>query len=275
MLDEKNTAIVTCVDDIQAANLEGDFLRTLKEVGYKGFVYVIGYDINSEMKRRLEDQYNVTFFCYEKTQPVFSLRYKHIPDILDALPGHISNVMLIDCGDVWFQKPIMPIFEQTENKLGCVEEPFFFDKSEWVSLCLNNLKKSHVDRIMSNSRGKRNKNAGMICGPKNMVQKIIQNVYMDMIDTGIEFFGLDQLFFNYEANRLSDDDLILLDKEYNYVLINNIDFIYKNQKIYKDEEHIVTVVHNAGGAWRIFNRKYGALNKEEEEYLCDISRKWH
>lgn len=275
MLDEKNTAIVTYIDDLQAENLESDFLRTLiKEVGYKGLVYVIDYGIKSEAKRSIQNQYNVTFFERQKTQPVFSLRYKHIPDVLEALPDHITNVMLIDSGDVWFQKPIMPIFEQTENKLGCVEEPGIIGEEKWVSLCLKNLEKRYADRILSNSGGKRNKNSGMLCGPKNMVQKFIQNVYEDMVGTGIEFFGLDQLFFNYEANRLSDDELVVLDKEYNYVLINNKDFIYKNQKIYKDEEHIVTVVHNAGGIWRIFNRKYEPSNEDEEKYLCYVVREW-
>lgn len=276
MLIEKNTAIITYIDDLYEENLEKDFLPSLIDKGkFRGIIWVIDYGIDSEIKSSIIEKYNVCFLPYKKDRPVFSLRYQHIPEVINALPQNITHVLLVDGGDIWFQKPIAPIFEASEKKIGYVEEPDIIGKNEWISMCLSNLDSEVIYKIMSNSEGKKNKNSGMICGPRNEVYSLCKNVFEDMIDVGFEFFGLDQLFFNYEINKLSNKKTVALDMEYNYVLITNPDFIYQNQKIYTQDGRLVTVVHNAGGNWRVFNKKYNFSKKEELQYFCSELREWN
>lgn len=274
-MNEKNTAIITCIDGRLDENLENDFLTTLSnESDYKGHIIILDYGIKSEVKKRIAAKYNATFYEFKKTNPVFNLRYKHLPIVIKKIPKEITNIMLIDSGDIWFQKSIEPIFNLTEKRIGCVDEPIIFGEDEWINLCLANLPVADRELILSNSKGKRNKNAGMICGPRNDIYTLVKNIYEYMIFIGIEFFGLDQLFFNYEINKMNEHQFIVLNKEFNYVLVTYKDFIYKNKKIYTENDNLVTVVHNAGGNWRVFNRKFGNIKHEEEQYMCNNLRQW-
>lgn len=275
MLNESSTAIITYIDENYDENLLEDFLSTLKsEALYKGKIVIIDYGMSKKIKEKISEAYDVNIYEFEKTMPVFSLRYKHIPDVIKDLPAEITNVMLIDGGDVWFQKPISPIFELTKERIGCVEESIIYGKNEWTLECVNNLDEKITAKVMGYINERHVKNSGMVCGPRNEILYLTRKIYNDMKESGIEFFGIDQIFFNYELNRLKNNQVIILDNEFNYVLVTNKNkFVIDNGKIYDNNLRLLTVVHNAGGAWKVLDRDYNKTI-EENQYIAGNVRKF-
>lgn len=271
---EKNTAVITYIDENYEENLEKDFLYTLRNIAlYKGKIVVIDYGMSKVIKNRIIKEYNVDIYSYKKDMAVFSLRNKHIPDVISKLNPIITNVMVIDGGDIWFQKSISSIFEATKNKIGCVEESIVFGKNEWIAKCLSILNDDIRSEILKYTNGQHVKNSGMVCGPRNCVSNILQKVYLKMLDCGIEYFGIDQLLFNYECCKLRKDKIIILNKEYNYVLVTNKgEYLIKDDKIYDKDLKLVTVVHNAGGKWRMINKTYGNKMIDDEQYSLNNIR---
>ena len=276
MFNDNSTAIITCIDENYEENLLRDFLLTLRsEALYKGKVVILDFGMSKKMKEKINATYDVSIYEFEKTMPVFVLRYRHIPDIINNLSSEITNVMLIDSGDVWFQKPINPIFELTKDRIGCVEESIIFGEYAWTLLCINNLDEKTSAKVMRYINGKHVKNGGMVCGPRNEISILAKKIYNDMEECGIEFFGIDQIFLNYELNRLKSNQIVVLDNEFNYVLITNKDeFVMNNDKIYDKNRKLLTVIHNAGGEpWRVINKDY-KKNVEENQYIVSNVRRF-
>ena len=276
MINEKNTAIITCIDNNYERNLADDFLESLRNIAlYNGKVIVVDYGINKEYKNRIKENYDVEIYEYEKVMPVFVLRYRHIPEIIRGLPDNITNILIIDGGDVWFQKSIMPIFELTKEKIGCVEESIAFNKNnrenKWASMPIDILSDSIYNKIKEYINEKTVKNAGMVCGPKNQILNVFVNIYEDIKESGIECFGLSQLFFNYEFNKLNEEQKVLLESKYNYVLVTNKDkYKIKDNKFYDESNTLITVVHNAGGKWRVIKERNESKNDVDEQYSKNI-----
>lgn len=273
MIDENNCAVITSIDENFEENIEKDFLETLRKIAfYKGKIIIIDYGMSYDTKERIKLEYNVDIYTFEKTMPVFVLRNRDIPKVIDSLPQTVTNIMVIDGGDVWFQRPITPIFEKTKDKLGCVAEPEIFGQSKWLTQCLNSLSNSDSKKILEVTNGKCLKNAGMICGPRNLMIEITDAIFIDTVKTGIEFFGIDQLFFNYEFSKIKNKTVILED-EFNYVIVTHKDeFSLQNGQVFDKNLKQVTVVHNAGGNWRILKRPYGKIFEDEPQYYPDIIR---
>lgn len=277
MIEERQTAVITFMDKNYEANLEQDFLATLRNtVGYHGKIIVIDYGMTKEAKERIQSKYEVEVVTCSKDLMVIAIRFRDIATIIQQLPEEITNVMLIDSGDVWFQKSILPIFEQTKERLGCIEETIVFGSNDWVEKCLRNLTEEMAQEIIRRCDGKHVKNAGMICGPKAVILSIVSKIYQHILNSGIQFFGLDQLFFNYEVNQLNDTQFVVLDEEYNYVLVTNHgNYTMKEELIYNARNQLVTVVHNAGGNWRDIKRPHGGNVEDEREYYIEYVRPIH
>jgi hypothetical protein len=267
MTDVK-TAVITCIDENYEENLEIDFLETLRNVAlYKGKIIVIDYGMSNIRKERIQVKYNVKVYSFKKTMSVFALRNRDIPIVIDKLSDNISNVMIIDSGDVWFQKPITPIFEHTKTKVGCVEETIFFGQHEWTMEGLANLNENLSKSILDVTNWKPIMNAGMVCGPKLIVNNLIKSLYNHIFSAGIEFFGIDQLFFNYELYKMNNN-IVKLQHEFNFVIISHKDEFYEiNGKIYDKDMNKVTVAHNAGGIDRIINKQYKNILLDESQYI--------
>lgn len=62
----------------------------------------------------------------------------------------------------------------------------------------------------------------------------------------------------------------LLDNEFNFVLITNKEGYYiKEEDIYREDNKLVTIVHNAGGAWRLIKRSFVNKKSDYEQYILE------
>lgn len=266
-MNDVNTAVITCIDENYEENLEFDFLETLRNVAlYQGEIIVIDYGMSDTRKKRIQVKYNVKVYSFKKTMSVFALRNRDIPIVIGKLSENISNVMIIDSGDIWFQKPITPIFDNTKAKVGCVEETIFFGQHEWTMEGLANLNENLSSSILDVTNGKPIMNAGMVCGPKIIVNNLIKSIYDHILSAGMEFFGIDQLFFNYELYKMNTN-IVKLNHEFNFVIITHKNEFYEiNGKIFDKDMNQVTVAHNAGGVDRIINKQYKNVLLDESQY---------
>lgn len=271
-LEQENTMIITYIDENYEENLEFDFLESLrKRAKYKGKILVMDYGLSEDIVKKLSKQYDVIFERCKKDLAVFSQRYRDIPKAIEKYCNNIKSIMLIDGGDIWFQKDIMPIFERTQNKVGCVAEEIVIGIDEWTAKCMANLSTNIQSIIMLKCHGTHVKNSGMIAGPKEKIHKLIKDIYKDICNSGIEYFGIDQIMFNYEFAMLKEDEKIVLDNQFNYVLVTNKEGYYiSDNNIYKkNDDTLVAVVHNAGGAWRMLKRPFSNKNTNYEQYVLE------
>lgn len=253
-------------------NLEYDFLKTIRNVaGYKGKIIILDYGMTEETVRRIVKKYNADVFRFNIKISVFADRYKDIPIVLSQLDEDITDILVSDGGDIWFQEQITEIFGQSEKGIACIEENRVFGEDEWVNKCLNNLPAEKKKDIMKVLKGNRVKNSGVICGKKSLLEELLKNVYNDIVDCGYDFFGIDQLYFNYEWYQLESDDRLALDETYNYVLVSHKEDYHadKNGEIITNNNVKVKVVHNAGGNWRMFDRPFANKSENYEQYVIE------
>ncbi len=268
MLKQQSTAVLTCMDKNFENNLINDFLRTLRNTAcYHGKVIILDYGMSIEASERIrnEDE-NAEIIKCSKDRHIFSVRFRDMAEIIERLPADITNVMSIDGGDVWFQEPIDDIFEICNDKIGYIED-YSLDNSWWNRQLLNLLKPGEMKKLCKNFRGTRQKNAGMICGPRNIMIKVSDLIDKYVLNNGNDFFGLDQLYFNYIINNMPDNEKIVLSKKYNYVLIDNRHkLIIENDLVYNENHELMTVIHNAGGGYYRVVKKESCRDVDETQY---------
>ncbi|HEX3030523.1 MAG TPA: hypothetical protein VHT34_14760 [Clostridia bacterium] len=268
MLKDENTAILTCMDSNFEHNLINDFLRTLRKVAsYQGKIFILDYGMSTEAVARIKNEFeNVEIIKCSKDRHIFSVRFRDMTGIIDSLPDSITHVMAIDGGDVWFQSPINEVFELCTERIGYIED-YCLDNSWWNRQILNLLKPKEMEKLFKNFRGTRQKNAGMICGPKNIMSKVSDTIDKYVLNNGSDFFGLDQLYFNYIVNNMPEDEKIALPKKYNYVLIDNRHkLIIEDDLIYDENHELMTVIHNAGGGYYRIVQKENLEGFDESQY---------
>lgn len=269
MINEKDTAIITYIDDNYVENLENDFLISLIErAKYKGKIVILDYGMNEESVNRIKERFPVLVYKEMKNMPVFSIRNRDIPKVIDSLEENITHIMTIDGGDIWFQEPILEVFNITEKRIGCVQEDRVIGIDQFTNDCLDVLKKEKRDEIINSIKNEKVKNSGVICGPREKMKSLLMNIYADMIKAGVEFFGIDQLYFNYEWSKLRNEEKVILDDIYNYVIITNKDkFNNVEEIIFTENWKKVCIVHNAGGNWRILKRPFCNKSSDYNQYL--------
>lgn len=268
MISLENTAIITYMDNYFVENLEYDFLDSLvNKANYKGKIVILDYGMNAEDVERIKSKFDIFVYKCDKVMPVFSNRYYDIPNVIDLLDENITHIMTIDGGDVWFQDEVNEIFEKSQNGIGCVEENRIIGEDEFTDYCMNKMSEIEKKRILKNLSGKKVRNSGVICGPKLDMKNICSKIAADIEKSSSEFFGIDQIYFNYEWYLLDSDKRISLDELYNFVIVTNVDrYIEKEGCIFTDTGKLVTVVHNAGANWRILKRSFENKNMNYEQY---------
>lgn len=272
MINEENTAVITYIDANYQENLEYDFLPSLrKTAGYRGRIIIIDYGIDSDRAIRLKEKYGVEIRRYAKDISMFSIRYRHIAEIAESLDEYITTILITDSGDIWYQDSISRIFELSENAISCVQEDRVIGEDEWTGKCINNIPAKYKTEFLHVTGGSRVKNSGVICGNRNIIIPMFKRIYMDIINCGVEFFGIDQLYFNYEWCRLNNVKKVILDEIFNYVLVSHKDeyVISENDEVVSVQKGRVTVVHNAGGNWRALKRPFANQSENYEQYVIE------
>lgn len=267
MVDEKNTAIITYIDDNFSENLEYDFLETLfQRAHYQGKLIVIDYGVNDLAKERMRGRFPVEFYKSNKIMPVFSNRYKEIPHIIDQLDQNITHVMTIDGGDVWFQTSIHKIYEICEKRIGLVKETTVIGEDDFTNRCIEMMKPEYQKELLSVIGGKVLRNSGVICGPREQMKQYINRIFKDMQRCHTEFFGIDQLYANYEYYQLPEEMRVDISNLYNYVL-KLYEYHVVDNLFYNINDELVSVVHNAGGNWRAIERPFKNKNSDYNQYF--------
>jgi len=273
MNDRVNTAIITSIDQYYEENLEFDFLETLfNKAHYSGSVIILDYGMSEEASRRISKRFPVVMYKYEKDFSVFFNRCKHIPEIINSLDENIEQVMVVDGGDVWFQCAIDQMFRETKNKVGIVAENRIVGEDDWTDRGMQNLHDKTREKVLSVLKGKLVANAGVVCGDRNKVAYIYRMVYEDVLESGIEYFGVDQLFLNYEWYQLDETERVYMDCKYNYVMVSHStdEYIIEDDIVYDAKDRsVITVVHNAGGNWRIIKRPFKNRYVNENQYYIE------
>lgn len=269
MTDEVNTAIITCIDQNFEENLEFDFLETLyHQAQYSGEVIVLDYGMSAEAAKRIKEKFPVTVYQCEKELSVFSVRFKHIPEVIASLSEEITQVMVADGGDLWFQNTVEPMFTLTKQRIGVIAENRIIGNDEWTDSGIHNLQEDVKTKILRVLQGKFLVNAGVVCGDRKKIADIYKKVYEDIWDCGMDYFGVDQLFLNYEWYQLQDSERVTLECKYNYVLVSHAEDEYeiKDNIVYDKTGELITIVHNAGGNWRKIKRPFANKFINEKQY---------
>lgn len=270
-VDEKKTAIITYVDRNNEENIKEDFLKSLFEVSkYKGHVIVLDYGMSEDISKEIQDCYPVKTYRCNKEIDIFVDRYKDISKIIYSLPEQVSTIATMDSGDIWFQKNLNEMFEIGVNEIRTVIENRVWDKDEWSLKCINSLGLQEKQRVIKILSGTKVRNSGVIIGSRELIRSLFENVYDDIFLCGYSFFGIDQIFVNYEIAKLNAEKRRSLKDKFNYVLVSNAkDFEIIDNVVYKKNGEQIVVVHNAGGNWRILGRPF--LNKwsNPEQYAIE------
>ena len=252
MIEEKNTAIITYLDKHFQTNLVYDFLPTLKE-HYTGTIVVIDYGMDKKYVTMAEGM-GAIVIKFKPNGKIESHRNREILQVIYELPPHISHMMTIDAGDVWFQEQFSTVWNMVEDSIGFVEEDESCDDivmTNWI----NKLGDEDVKRLL---KGTTLKGSGMMCGPRELMFKFLLRLN-NYIELQIQdYFGLDQVAFNYMVMKCSEEmNFTILPSTYDYVLIsrNRTEGFYLiDGLIYDKKKKLVKIVHNAGGGHRLFPR---------------------
>jgi hypothetical protein len=262
------------MDDNFEKNLIADFLKTLRNVaGYTGKVVVMDYGMTAATANIIKRQYGVTVAPCVRDRHIFSIRFRDAVKVIADLEDEITRVMLIDGGDVWFQAPLGELFQLCGNRLGCVTERSSADPAHnyWIRRILTHLDRDQARILARNFRGTKNKNAGMICGPRQVVATMAGLIEKYVNRCGVDRFGIDQIFFNFLLNRMAEGQKIMLPERFNYVLIDHEDHLnISDHLVYDQDQNLVNVVHNAGGGYYRVVAKEAPARFNESQYQTVI-----
>lgn len=274
-INERDVAIITYIDRNNEENLERDFLYSLFKVAkFSGQVVVLDYGLSDDVKKRITRDYPIKLVGCKIQTDIFIDRYKDIVLAINDLQENISFVITMDSGDIWFQGSLQLFYNCNEGEIRTVQEMRIWDKDEWALKCLQNL--SDYDRkwVLKTLSGTKVRNSGVIAGEKIDILNLVESVYKDVLICGYSFFGIDQIFVNYEIAKLNQEKRGSLNELLNYVLVSNVEnFEIKKEKVYRRDGEKVIVVHNAGGNWRILNRPFVNRWSNSEQYAIENVRK--
>lgn len=275
MINEKNTAIITYVDRNNEENFENDFLKSLFSVAqYSGNIIVLDYGLSADLKKRVKATYPVRIVSCKLETDIFVDRYKDIAVVIEELENSISTIITMDSGDIWFQSSLDMFFDIGDDEIGTVIEKRIWDKDEWALKCINNLSDKDRSCVLEKISGTYVRNSGVIIGGKEVMKTLALNVYRDILKCGYSFFGIDQIYVNYEITRLNEEKRRSLSELLNYVLVSNpSDFYIADGTVYRKNGERIVVVHNAGGNWRLLKRPFANQWSNPDQYIIENVRK--
>lgn len=241
-------AIITYCDKNYEWELYNDFIPSLFDVGFKGKLYVIDYGLINQKK--------IDNVEYIKSEPNMSVEQQRNRDIVNLLLNIKEDViMTIDAGDVWFQENFDEVFEICKDKLGYVEELYDMhpDGHRWFMQKLLSMKDKKYYELLKDYKDMAG--SGMLCGNRIEMAKFLNDVYGETALCDEDFFGVDQIMFNYMLRQYKGKK-ISLPQTYDYVLITHQkEADYIDGKVYDKNGKLVKIAHNAGGNYRLINRK--------------------
>jgi len=246
----KRNAIITAIDHNCGEFLLNHWLKSLKDsTNLTNIdVVVLDFGLNSKQIKDLKGE-GVRVERIESYGNIVNSRYAAIAKYLET--NKYDQVLLIDGGDIIFQKDISPLFDEDKKIFRAVPHThhglfyeFFIPRSlsfdKWAS----------VYRFLSR---KPMYNGGFILGPRELIIDIAEK--MGKMIKHKKAYGADQIAFNYLAYKYGIKSLPIT---YNYTVaqtnytLNGRNFTGSNGvkiidgKFFDKDGELIAVVHNSG-----------------------------
>ncbi len=250
--------IITCIDKNCEWYLINDFLPSLFKY-YSGTVAIIDYGLSDEALKEIS-KYNLHINKCDPVKQIVNIRMKHFSEFLESpLFKDETHVMMIDGGDVWFQDSFDEIFELCKDHVGFVkakDRGTYIWMENYIRLINQHVEEDFYHKIMGKIKDRSIAGAGMVCGPKEKMIKLLKDIYKFVEDVGYDSFCLDMIGLNYLV-RSSGEVFVSLPKTYDFNIIRfPQSVIYEEGIIYDSGKKRVKIVHNSGNKDNtIINRK--------------------
>ena len=245
-------AIITYCDANYEWELRRDFLKSLRRVEFGGQVHILDYGL-----RRAPKGPNLSVQRCSADMSVEQQRNRDIVKALEEIDADV--VMTIDAGDVWFQENFDEVFEMCADRIGYVEEldDQSGDHKKWFMEKIKGLA-CMQEAVLALLEPWPLIGSGMLVGPRDKLAVLLGAVYRVTEQLDSDFFGVDQIALNYAVRSDRDGAYLSLPQTYDYVLITHRnEYLYRRGAVFDSEGHRVKIAHNAGGEYRLVNRRKG------------------
>ena len=243
------TGFLTYINERFIENLLLDWLPSVRKYHPDASFVVLNYGLSERSIEALQEQ-NV-LICHTNKTSINSKIY--LQDIIDVVTNwNVDVIMKCDSGDLFFQGNVfddLPLKDQ----VGIVEENHPADQG-WSLDKVVKLPQPCQTKVLKGLTGYLMCNGGVVYGYKQQFLQFAQKI-QDILDSLPinDYIGLEQVFVNYFGR--TEPYVKILPTTYNWIaqcqpyVID--DGIVRSAK----DNHIIKVVHNAGGRPipRIFN----------------------
>lgn len=260
--------IVTSSDSKYGDFLVNHWLVSLKEnVNLTNIdVMVLDYGLEEKHIRALTNSNVIVIKC-KKDGHVTSLRYRDLLTILSE--NKYDQVLMVDGGDIIFQRDISDLFSENKSKWrGVVEDTSLkFDQIYQFQIKNKNIRK----QIIKGIEGKKFINGGFVIAPADEFVAFCSYYIKEVKD--LSSYGVDQAMVTY---YIYTHDFCLLDKSYNFMIISNYNtegYQIKDTRFFKPTGELIHVVHNPGKTKLIRGMsKFGYKIKPKHNIVIYISK---
>jgi len=225
-----------------------DFFPTLREkANFKGKICFLSYECTQEGLARIE-KFDVIIKPMQIVHNwTHSSNYSNLP-VIEAIQANpdVTHIMVSDCGDLWFQKPIDEVFRLCDQGIGQVAETMHCE-DPWFEGVLSRMPVELQELIRPVVRGRRMYNSGMVVGERSRLMPFLQCIHDMTVKCAVPSpFGVGQIIANYLIATRSDLGFVDLPWTYNYIPQSFPYNVNTAGELCDYDGEVVTVGHNAG-----------------------------
>jgi hypothetical protein len=254
----KKNVIITACDKKYGEFLIHDWLPSLTKTTNVSTIdiIVIDYGLTYQQRQLLQKSHVILKSGSSCTQHIVIKRYVDAYQILKNTT--YNQVMLIDCGDIIFQKDISPLFTSHSDR---IRVGYDADVLLYELMLPSSIPEDIKKQIRKTLIHKPQLNAGVVIAPKSLFLQLISD--MNAILSISSQFGMDQVALNYILYTQSFE---LLPNTYNFLINPNLGkFFIKNGNFYHENGELISIVHNTGVHNSIRPIKYFGFGKEKNK----------
>ena len=255
---KKRHVIITSVDDKCGEFLCNHWLRSLKDnvVLANIDVVVLDFGLGDDHKAALLSE-GAIIEPVNIQGNVMNTRYLALTDFLRK--NNYDQVLLVDGGDLIFQRDISRLFEENKESIRLVShkhKTFYYELVIGTAFPAN--KWIDIYKVVSRQPMY---NGGFLLGSREKIVCLVSEV-VEMINNW-RVYGADQVALNYCVGK---HGVVDIDDTYNYTAIAGVEkIVVKEGRVYDGNERLVHVVHNAGRNLRPFDsfgygKKFNKVN---------------
>jgi lipopolysaccharide biosynthesis glycosyltransferase len=267
----KKHAIITACNEKYGDFLTSQWYRSLYlNVNLKSIdVVIFDYGLNRKQLQKIA-AFPVAVIKQKAAVQIVTHRFIDTANYL--IKSRYDQILLVDCGDIIFQRDIEELFNKDKDTFRAVKLDLEVLFNE--IFIPGSFTKTDGLKIYQAIKAKEMINAGFIIGPRKKMVILGQKINRLVEDKNR--YGPDQIALNYILYQYG---VKLLPREYNY-MVNNVreKIQIKNGFFYSADGKLIPVVHNAGhkGMLRpVFNFGYGPGYNRLNSPIYQIKRYWY